>query len=101
MVPDGVNVDKISKVSMRSLKFTLITARIIKITVSLCFHNIFQISNIYDTSVLLYSFNDTAYKIVGSLWGSRNSWLRVTWNANQMSPPNFYFYNLLGKIISS
>src|SRR5215469_16121390 len=36
------------------------------------------------------SFNDTAYEIVRSLWGSRNSWLGVTWNANQMSPPNFY-----------
>ena len=81
--------------------FTLVTARTIKIMVSLYSCSIFQISNVYDIPVLLHSFNDTAYKIVRSLWSSRNSWLRATWNANQMSPPNFYvlFIYLLFSIL--
>ena len=75
---------------MRSLEFTLVTARINDYGLTVHLQYIPKTSSIHDIPVLLYSFNDTAYKIVRSLWGSRNSWLGVTWNANQMSPPNFY-----------
>ena len=67
-VLNGVNVDK-SRLrlsflgKLRSLKFTLVTARINNYGLTVHSQYIPKPSNIHDTPVLLYSFNDTAYML--------------------------------------